>query len=163
MRPKVLAKKDWVNGVRTFGKTPKPRKPRKVDTWRPVLHYSEEQVWESIERLNVIAPVPYRAGWSRSSCQTCIFNDEDIWATIKEYWPERLKRIVDYEVRFDLTIHREGINVEQRANKGKVMKIDDEAVLQQITNKEYTLPIFAKKNEWKLPAGAFGKGTSGAT
>lgn len=162
-RAKALPKSKWVNGIKTYGKTPKPRKPRRVDTWRPVLHYTEEQVWESIERLNVIPPVPYRAGWSRSSCQTCIFNDNTIWATIKKYWPARLESIVGYEKQFNLTIDRGGLNVLERADKGIPMTIHDEGVLHQITNKEYILPIFAKPGEWTLPAGAFGVGTSGAS
>jgi 3'-phosphoadenosine 5'-phosphosulfate sulfotransferase (PAPS reductase)/FAD synthetase len=163
MRPKALPKKDWVDGVRTFGKTPKPVRPRKIDAWRPVLHYTEEQVWEAIERLNILAPVPYRAGWSRSSCQTCIFNEADIWATMKYYWPERLVPLLNYEKRFDLTIDRSGLNVMQKADKGTPMVIDDEAVLAQIVSKEYTLPIFAKPGQWTLPKGAFGKAVSGAT
>jgi 3'-phosphoadenosine 5'-phosphosulfate sulfotransferase (PAPS reductase)/FAD synthetase len=162
MRPKALPKSKWVNGVKTYGGTPKPRKPRKVDTWRPVLHYSEEQVWEAIERLNVIPPVPYRAGWSRSSCQTCIFNEDDLWSTVRKYWPERIKAILKYEKKFNLTIDRKGRNVEQRANDGTPLVIDDEALLNQIVSKEYTLPIFAKKGEWELPKGAFGKTISGA-
>lgn len=50
----------------------KGRLGRHVDAWRPVLHYSEEQVWELLSRHRVEAPVPYRLGWGRFSCMTCI-------------------------------------------------------------------------------------------
>lgn len=32
---------------------------RHVDAWRPVLHFSEEQVWELLERHRLEAPIPY--------------------------------------------------------------------------------------------------------
>ena len=60
---------------------------RHVDTWRPVLHFTEEQVWELLERHRVEAPVAYKLGWSRSSCLACIFNSPKIWATIRKYFP----------------------------------------------------------------------------
>ena len=43
------------------------RTARRVDVWRPVLHWTEELVWEVLEKHRVSAPVPYRLGWSRSS------------------------------------------------------------------------------------------------
>ena len=33
---------------------------------------------EVIERHRILAPVPYRLGWSRSSCMTCIYNSRRI-------------------------------------------------------------------------------------
>ncbi|MEC7469623.1 MAG: phosphohydrolase, partial [Pseudomonadota bacterium] len=61
---------------------------RHIDTWRPVLGWSEERVWDILKRHRIIAPVPYRLNWSRSSCLSCIFNGPRIWATIREHFPE---------------------------------------------------------------------------
>lgn len=36
---------------------------RKVDAYRPVLHWSEEQVWNKLADWGVVAPIPYRLGW----------------------------------------------------------------------------------------------------
>ncbi len=62
------------------------RTARHVDAWRPVLEWDEARVWDALKRHGVIAPVPYRLGWGRSSCRGCIFNSDAVWATIAEHW-----------------------------------------------------------------------------
>lgn len=134
------------------------RKGRHVDTWRPVLHWTEEEVWDSLRRHGVVAPVPYRLGWGRSSCMTCIYNSPKIWATIREYFPERAKRIAMYEDRFGTTISRNKINVIALAETARPLRIDDIDALGQAFEEEYTLPVLLAKGEkWALPSGAFGK------
>ncbi|WP_339145135.1 phosphohydrolase [Pseudoalteromonas galatheae] len=148
----------------TLRKSKSPRKPRHIDAWRPVLHYSEEQVWQTLADWRLVAPVPYRLGWSRSSCQSCIFNGERIWATIGQYFPEKLKAITDYERQFNTTISRKGLTVSERAAIASPINIEDEPALMQATKREYTLPIFLPEGEsWKMPAGAFGQEVSGAS
>ncbi len=148
----------------TMRKSGRPKTPRWVDVWRPVLHLSEEQIWEMLEDWRIIAPVPYRLGWSRSSCQTCIFNSDTIFATIHHYFPEKLTPIAAYEDEFGLSIHRNGKNVIERAKSAKPIQIKDEEALKQAVDPEYKLPIFLGDNEkWKLPAGAFAKESSGAS
>ncbi|AXV67640.1 phosphohydrolase (plasmid) [Pseudoalteromonas lipolytica] len=148
----------------TLRKSKSPRKPRHIDAWRPVLHYSEEQVWQSLADWRLVAPVPYRLGWSRSSCQTCIFNGDRIWATIGQYFPEKLKAIADYERQFATAISRKGLTVSERAAIANPLIIDDQVALMQASHREYTLPIFLREGEaWKLPAGAFGIESSGAS
>ncbi|MFL1449262.1 phosphohydrolase [Pseudomonas tritici] len=131
---------------------------RHVDTWRPVLHYSEQMVWELFERFRVEPPVPYRLGWSRSSCQTCIYNSPATWATIKKFWPERINKIASYESEFDCTISRKLINVIDLSATAEAFNITDMEALAQASRREYTLPIFTPAGSaWQLPAGAFGK------
>lgn len=140
-----------------------PKKPRHVDHWRPALNFSEENVWEILESWNMLPPIPYRVGFSRSSCQTCIFNSDRIWATILHYWPDRLEAILRHETKFDLTISRKGENVLERAKKSKPLKILDEEAFLQTQCKKYKLPIFLPKDRaWSLPSGAFSKDISGA-
>lgn len=131
---------------------------RHVDAWRPVLHYSEEMVWELMERHRVVAPVPYRLHWSRSSCQTCIYNSPATWATIKKYWPARINRVAAYEKEFDCTISRKLINVVDLSATAEAFNITDMDALAQASQAEFTLPIFTPEGQkWELPPGAFGK------
>lgn len=132
------------------------RKARHVDAWRPVLDWSEEQVWDALKRHGVVAPVPYRLGWSRSSCKTCIFNSPRVWATINRYFPDRTQPIAQYEQQFGTTIARSGQNVLQVAESARPFEIEDLEALAQATRKEYTLPVLTSASEWKMPVGAFG-------
>ncbi|MDD3575466.1 MAG: phosphoadenosine phosphosulfate reductase family protein [Halothiobacillus sp.] len=138
------------------------RRGRLVDAWRPVLHWSESQVWSIQEKHRVAPQVPYRLGWGRSSCQTCIYNSGSIWATINEHWPERVQKIAWYEREFGTTISRKKIDVLEQAASASPMEIDDLAALRQASQKEYTLPIFVPEGqEWVLPKGAFAKESCG--
>lgn len=137
-------------------------KKRQVDTWRPVLEWSEEQVWEILARHNVIAPVPYRLGWNRSSCQMCIYSSGKIWATIRHYFPERIKAIANYEDQFGVTISRKRINVLDLSQNIAPIHITDEEALLQATSKIYTLPIIDRTSAWKLPGGAYNQEKCGS-
>jgi 3'-phosphoadenosine 5'-phosphosulfate sulfotransferase (PAPS reductase)/FAD synthetase len=136
---------------------------RRVDAWRPILSWSEEKVWEIIARHRIHAAVPYQLGWNRSSCMNCIYNDDVIWATIAHYFPWRAKAINDYEVQFNLSISRSKKTVLERIKGVKPIIVNDEKLIIQATTEEYFMPIALKETEhWVLPAGAFGKGKSGA-
>lgn len=137
------------------------KKERWVDAWRPVLEFSEREVWEIMERHNVAPPVPYRLGWSRSSCMTCIYNSPAIWSTIQEYFPERSKPIYDYENEFGCTVSRQKINVLNLASKADPIDIQDLEALKQARLSDYILPVFT--SNWVLPIGAFGKEGCGST
>lgn len=126
---------------------------RHIDAYRPVLEFSEQEVWEIMERHNVAPPVPYRLGWSRSSCMTCIYNSPKIWATIKHYFPERIERIVSYENKFNTTISRKKLNVVDISDGIEPFDITDLEALTQAMQTEYTLPVLT--SDWKLPVGAF--------
>lgn len=140
------------------------RKARHVDAWRPVLDWDENRVWETLERHGVLAPVPYRLGWSRSSCQACVFNSDAIWATIAHYFPEKAQRIADYEQQFGTTISRDKLTVLERARRSRPFEIEDLAALEQATRPDYTLPVFAAPGTpWVLPAGAFRSEGCGAS
>jgi 3'-phosphoadenosine 5'-phosphosulfate sulfotransferase (PAPS reductase)/FAD synthetase len=136
---------------------------RHVDAWRPVLHWSEEQVWAIIARHRVLAPVPYRLGWSRSSCMTCIYNGPRIWATINRYFPQRAQTIAGYEDRFGVTISRQRLNVIDLGATAQPFEIHDLAALEQAGQVDYRLPVLAPQGEvWVMPPGAFGSEGCGA-
>lgn len=137
------------------------RKARHVDAWRPVLHWEEDQVWDALKRHGVLAPVPYRLGWGRSSCMKCIFNDATIWATLREHFPGSLDDIASYEKQFGTTIDRKRIPIVDLARKAKPLNINDSQALAQAMKHEYALPIIAPESSWQLPSGAFAKGGCG--
>tara|TARA_R110002051_G_scaffold318017_2_gene399816 strand:- start:2712 stop:3824 length:1113 start_codon:yes stop_codon:yes gene_type:complete len=138
------------------------RLARHVDAWRPVLHFEESEVWEIMERHGVLAPVPYRLKWPRSSCRTCIFNSPSIWATLRRYFPASVETIAAYERKFDTTISRDRINVMEIAEKAVPFDIVDDVALAQAFKSEYTLPVIDRAN-WTLPAGAFSSEKCGPT
>lgn len=132
------------------------RKARHVDTWRPILHWSEEQVWEIMKHYGVLSPVPYRLGWGRSSCMKCIFNDKVIWATLRHYFPGSLDSIAAYENRFGTTINRNRINVLDITDGVIPLEINDREALTQALSHTYSLPVVVSAgSSWFLPPGAF--------
>lgn len=137
---------------------------RRVDSWRPALQMGEAEIWDILRRHRVIAPVPYRLNWSRSSCQCCVFNSPRIWATIRRYFPERAQRIAELEKRFDCTISRNRINVVDLATQSQAFEITDTEALAQAVETEYRLPVLLPEGQpWKMPAGAFGSEGCGAS
>ena len=143
---------------RRYGKT-----ARLVDAWRPVLHWTEEEVWEVIERHRILAPVPYRLGWNRSSCMTCIYNSQRIWSTIRHYWPDRAGKIAQYEQTFGVTVSRKRIDVMDLGSAVAPIQISDVEALEQVSRDDYTLPIFVPEGQkWFLPGGAFGREACGS-
>ena len=139
------------------------RKARHVDAWRPVLDYSEQQVWDTLRTGGVIAPVPYRIGWSRSSCLGCIFNHPTIWSTIAKYFPNKLEPIAAHEKDFGVTISRKSIPIMDIASSVKPLEIADLEALQQAMEHEYTLPVMCSPHAWLKPVGAFSKTACGAS
>ena len=68
------------------------RANRLVHQWRPVIDYSEKDVWEILKRHKINPHPCYRAGWNRCSCAMCIFSTPPLFAGIRELYPE------DYEL-----------------------------------------------------------------
>ena len=74
-----------------------PTKNRKCIVWRNVIEYTEDHIWEMFKEHKIQPHPCYMLGWSRCSCQLCIFNDKDTWASANEISPERVKAIADIE------------------------------------------------------------------
>ena len=133
-------------------------KARRVDHWRPIIDWSEEQVWEIIERWRVRPHPSYQLGWGRTSCLACIFGNEDQWASVERLSPERFKRIADLERDFRSTI-RKGQSVEDLARRGQEFVSDKPSELRTLamSPKAFTSAMFffAPSETWQAPAGAF--------
>jgi 3'-phosphoadenosine 5'-phosphosulfate sulfotransferase (PAPS reductase)/FAD synthetase len=147
------AKYEQFEAHRTDNRTG-PRAKRWVDQWRPVHQWTEQQVWQILEKWRLAVHPAYRLGWARASCFGCIFGGSNQWASVRAVDERRFIRIANYEQRFGVTIHRTRSVVEQ-ADRGTPYKMDPRDVALAMST-DYTEPIFVEK--WTLPAGAYGEG-----
>lgn len=137
---------------------------RHVDHWRPVLHWTEEQVWDIIRAHGVVPHPGYQLGWSRLSCMTCIFGDSDQWATIRHIASSRFEEIARYEELFGKTIHRSR-SVAESADLGAVYAATRAARQGLIDLALSGGPawkggsVIVHPADWVMPAGAFGHST----
>lgn len=131
-------------------------KSRRVDQWRAILDWTEEQVWNIISRWRIRPHPAYFLGFGRVSCISCIFSSPDQWRAVQELEPEMFQKILDYEHAFGRTIQRGG-DIAQMAAKGKSYIPDDPEMIAAGLSEE--LPEFwsllAEGEEWVLPLGAF--------
>lgn len=128
--------------------------------WRIILDWTEEMVWDIMKRWGVQPHPAYMLGWNRCSCQLCIFNDPNIWATIGAISPAKVDRIEAIENEFDHTLyHKERIR--ERVLRGCVLDTLDPYWVEQGTG-EFTAPLLIAPQEWVLPSGAFKGHSSGA-
>jgi 3'-phosphoadenosine 5'-phosphosulfate sulfotransferase (PAPS reductase)/FAD synthetase len=127
------------------------RYKRHVDHWRPVHAWSEEEVWEIIERYKVLVHPAYRLGWGRLSCMSCIFGSKNQWASVRKVSPSKFDTIAAYEQEFGKTIHRtKSVDTLADAGESYAMSI---GLRRAAMSKDYSLPITTDK--WELPAGAY--------
>jgi 3'-phosphoadenosine 5'-phosphosulfate sulfotransferase (PAPS reductase)/FAD synthetase len=127
---------------------------RHVDHWRPIHGWTEEQVWEIMERHRVDAHPCYHLGWGRASCQTCIFGSKDQWASIRRISPERFALLEGLEVEFGHTL-RKGTTLGELADAGTPYEMDPMIVGRALST-TFESPIIV--DEWMLPKGAYGEG-----
>jgi len=126
---------------------------RLVHHWRPVLDWHERKVWEIIERWKVDPHPCYKLGWGRCSCMTCIFGNDDQWASVREIDRDRFVTIAAYEELFGCTIHRDK-SVIELAERGDEYVSDKPASLRKRAMSDAPFGnLIAGK--WELPAGAY--------
>lgn len=147
-------------------------KKRTVFQWRPILRWSEQQVWDIIECHNIQCHPCYQLGWGRCSCQTCIFGSSDIWASIAEINPEKIEQMEMIETLTGghtlYTKKVKGIRKHQpmtirekvAAGTSIIPQDVDRAYWIEQATVAFTAPIFC--NNWTLPAGAFKDASCGA-
>jgi len=129
---------------------------RRVDHWRPILAWPEEQVWDIIRRYQVRAHPCYYLGWSRCSCYCCIFGDPDQWATIRVVTPELFELLAELERQFGLTIHRTQ-DLHTRADRGTPFTTREEADRSGALQTSYPATDIIM-TDWELPSGAYRRG-----
>jgi len=133
-------------------------KTRRCIQYRPIIDWTEKEVWAIIEKHKVQSHPCYELGWSRCSCQICIFSSANIWASIQDISPLKISRIGGIELEINHTLYnKETIN--QKALKG-VSFIDSDSFMIAQATERFTLPI--KKESWTMPKGAFGENSCGS-
>jgi 3'-phosphoadenosine 5'-phosphosulfate sulfotransferase (PAPS reductase)/FAD synthetase len=135
---------------------PAATKKRVIHQWRPVHAWDEKDVWEIMRRWGSVPHPCYRLGFGRCSCSSCIFGNDDQWASIKALNPAQFERIAGYEEEFGLTIHRTK-SIRERADKGSPYPaIAQNPELAAASQEEtYTDVVRTASEDWVLPAGAF--------
>ncbi len=132
------------------------RVKRHIEHIRPVHPWSEDAVWEIINRWNIKVHPCYFLGWGRCSCAGCIFGQANQWASLNAIAPKLVDKISDYETQYGVTINRKK-DVREMVSEGTVYPDADpqshEGKL--IMAKEFTDNIIMA--DWTLPAGAFGE------
>ncbi len=156
------------------------RNRRRVDQVRLILDWTTAEVWGIIQRWGVIPHPCYWLGFGRASCETCIFNGREEWATLADIHPSRFQRIVGLETWAGATIDRErgvlervqgGYAVLRGRGKAKTWETLGPASslvpggllqrthwVEQALSEHPDMIIRVPSNEWVLPPGAFRKG-----
>lgn len=130
------------------------RKPRYVDRWRPVKDWTEQEVWEIIERYKIRVHPCYYLGWSRCSCKFCIFGNADQFASAYFVSSEQGDEFIKIENDFGVTMKR-NISLVDLINKGNVYESVSPDLVDLATSYDYNESIFMK--DWILPSGAYGE------
>ena len=70
---------------------------RRAITWRAIIDWSENEVWDIMHKYMVQPHPCYELGWGRCSCQLCIFGNANTWASLNEISPDKVKQIAGIE------------------------------------------------------------------
>lgn len=145
-------------------------KTRRAVQWRPIIDFTDLDVWEIIRRFRVQPHPCYELGWSRCSCQLCIFSKDNTWASINDISPKKVERIAEIEKDFNFTLYakrkrgeiiNEDIYTAKVANGKSFIPYEKRKRWEAEALGEFVSPIIV--DNWEMPAGAFSSETSGAT
>lgn len=129
---------------------------RLVHHWRPVIEFSERDVWEVLKRHGCVPHPCYMAGWQRCSCAMCIFGLPQHWAGIRELFPDRYAAIRQDEEILNFTIDNNK-NLDEYVGGAESCVNHDapKAVKQLVTGIFSVNDILVHPDLWLFPAGAF--------
>ena len=128
---------------------------RLVHQWRPVIDYSEKDVWEVLKRHKVNPHPCYRAGWNRCSCAMCIFSTPSLFAGIREIMPEEYELLKKDEEILGFTLdNKKDLDSFVGDAESCVYHGDAKALHSLVSGEFETADIFVN-GSWRYPAGAF--------
>lgn len=134
------------------------RTNRYFDRWRPVIDWTEHQVWTLMRRWGLVAHPCYHLGYSRASCQTCIFLHDNDWSSLQVLDPGRFELHVEIERWTGFTMARDH-DLSTRARRGVAfVDLDDPAVAlwrDRALSEHVGWSVVVEPEAWTLPAGAF--------
>lgn len=128
---------------------------RTVHQWRPVIDYSEKDVWEVLKRHRVNPHPCYRAGWNRCSCAMCIFSTPKLFAGIRELYPEDFESLKQDENVLGFTLDNKCCLDEFVGEAESCVYHGDKDAIRSLVTGEFTVDDIYVKGEWLYPAGAF--------
>ena len=128
---------------------------RIVHQWRPVIDYSEKDVWEVLKRHKVNPHPCYRAGWNRCSCAMCIFSTPTLFAGIRELYPEDYRMLRQDENVLGFTLDNDCDLDTFIGNAGSCVYHGDKEAIHSLVTGEFSVDSVYVQGEWKYPAGAF--------
>ena len=128
---------------------------RTVHLWRPVIDYSEKDVWEVLKRHKVNPHPCYRIGWNRCSCAMCIFSTPPLFAGIKELFPDEYAALRKDEQILGFTLDNKK-NLDEFVGCAKsCVYHGDKKALKSILTGEFSVNDIFVKGQWMYPVGAF--------
>lgn len=128
---------------------------RLVHQWRPVIDYSEKDVWEVLKRHNVNPHPCYRAGWNRCSCAMCIFSTPKLFAGIRELYPEDYALLKQDEEILGFTLDNKCDLDTFVGDAESCVYHGDLAAIHSLVTGEFAADDVYVKGNWMYPAGAF--------
>ena len=127
---------------------------RRVTQYRPVLHRSEEQIWDTLRTHNIRPHPAYIAGFSRTSCKSCIFLTDTLWARLRTIDPHAFDTMAQSEEDLGWTIAH-GRSLRTRlTDLSNVTLTSEQAEAARWALEPETFPGIA----WNWPAGWFPSG-----
>ena len=128
---------------------------RIVHQWRPVIDYSEKDIWEVLKRHKVNPHPCYRVGWNRCSCAACIFSTPKLFAGFKELYPEEFELLKQDEEILGFTLDNKCDLETFIAGADSCVYWGDKAAIHSLVSGEFTVDDVYVKDDWLYPAGAF--------
>ncbi len=129
---------------------------RDITTWRSVIDMTEVEVWRLIEKHKVQPHPAYMLGWSRTSCQLCVFSSSDVWASIAQFDRQKIERIAEQEAKSGFTLYAKKTIWEKVGCGESFLDLTDPFIqhwLAAANSKTWSQPMIIKN--WELPRGAY--------
>ena len=128
---------------------------RTVHQWRPVIDYSEKDIWEVLKRHKVNPHPCYRAGWNRCSCAMCIFSTPQLFAGIRELYPKEYALLCQDEKILGFTLDNHCDLETYIGSADSCVYHGDKEAIQSLLTGEFPVESVYVKDKWKYPVGAF--------
>ena len=143
------------NEMEVHRKNAEKKAHRTVHQWRPVIDYSEKDVWEVLKRHKVNPHPCYRAGWNRCSCAMCIFSTPRLFAGVKELYPEEFELLKQDEKILGFTLDNKCDLETFIKGAGSCVYWGDNPAIHSLVTGEFSVDEVYVEGDWMYPAGAF--------
>lgn len=140
-------------------------KSRVAYHFRPIIDFSEGEVWTMLQYGNIQPHPAYMIGWSRCSCARCVFSSKDHWATLFEICPEKIYGIEKIEKETGHTLHH-GKSIMEVVESGENFYHEGDPMKKywkdQLLDTTFYSDIETQPGYWDLPLGAYGNASCGS-